>query len=151
VNRVLYEFAALITRRVADPLPVFLARHPTEIHRVERRVHARVAPAPVAKLRVALTVSGEWIPVEIHNVSEGGVAFSSPDVGSFAVGHSVARVEFTFDDQEPIVTSAKVRNVYTIRYPQEVGPVYGVQWVRLTRDERTRLAAYVAKRRARSE
>jgi c-di-GMP-binding flagellar brake protein YcgR len=147
VDRVLYEFAALITRRVADPLPVFLVRHPTEIHRVERRAYVRVLPTSVAKLRVALTVSGEWIPVEIHNLSEGGVAFSSPDVGVFAVGHTVARVELTFDDQKPIQTSAQVRNVYTIRYPKEVGPVYGVQWAKLTPDERRRLAAYVASQR----
>ncbi len=147
VDRVLYEFAALITRRVADPLPVFLVRHPTEFHRVERRVHVRVTPAPGVRLRVALTVSGEWIPVEIHNLSEGGVAFSSPDVGAFAVGHTVARLEFTFDGQKPIETSGQVRNVYTIRYPNEVGPVYGVQWGRLTPDERKRLAAYVASQR----
>jgi c-di-GMP-binding flagellar brake protein YcgR len=148
VDRVLYEFAALVTRRLADPLPVFLARHPTEIHRVERRVHTRVEPTtPAARLRVALTVSGEWIPVELHNLSEGGVAFSSPDVGVFAVGHTVARLELAFDDQKPIETSAQVRNVYTIRYPKEVGPVYGVQWAKLTPDERRRLAAYVARQR----
>jgi c-di-GMP-binding flagellar brake protein YcgR len=147
VNRGLYEFAALITRRLDDPLPVYLARYPTEIHEVERREHLRVPPAPVARLRVALTVSGEWIPVEIQNLSEGGVAFSSPDVGVFAVGHTVARLEFTFDAEPPIVTSAQVRNVYTIRYPKEVGPVYGVQWGRLTPEEKTRLKAYVASRR----
>jgi c-di-GMP-binding flagellar brake protein YcgR len=146
VDRVLYEFAVLITRRLADPLPVFLVRYPTEIHRVERRVHLRVTPTPAARLRVALTVSGEWIPVEIHNLSEGGVAFSSPHVGSFAVGDTVARVEFTFDDQRPIETSGQVHNVYTIRYPKEIGPVYGVKWGRLTTEERTRLKTYVANR-----
>jgi hypothetical protein len=110
-----------------------------------------VPAAPVARLRVALTVSGEWIPVEIQNVSEGGVAFSSPDVGAYAVGHTVARLEFTFDAEPPIVTSARVRNVYTIRYPKEVGPVYGVQWTRLTPEEKTRLKTYVASRRSGSK
>lgn len=148
VNRVLHEFAALIARRLSDPLPVFVIRSPTEIHEVERRVHYRVAPTPRVKLRVALTVSGEWIPVEVHNVSEGGVAFSSPQVAAYAVGHTVARLELTFDDQKPITTSGVVRNVYTIRYPREVGPVFGVQWGRLTPEESARLAAHVAAARA---
>ncbi len=151
VDRVPYEFAALITRRLDDPLPVFLTRLPSEIHEVERRVHLRVPPEPVARLRVALTVSGEWIPVELHNLSEGGAAFSSPNVGAFAVGHTVARLEFSFDANPPIVTSAQVRNVYTIRYPREVGPVYGVQWGRLTPEEKTRLQTYVASRRSGSK
>lgn len=115
---------------------------------MERRIHVRVPPEPVARLRVALTVSGEWIPVEIHNLSEGGVAFSSPELGVFAVGHTVARLEFTFDASPPIVTAGQVRNIFTIRYPKEVGPVYGVQWTRLTPEERTRLQKYVATRRA---
>ncbi len=148
VDRVLHEFAALIARRLSDPLPVFVIRSPTEIHEVERRVHYRVEPAPHVKLRVALTVSGEWIPVEVHNLSEGGAAFSSPQVAAFAVGHTVPRMELTFDDQKPIATSGLVRNVYTIRYPREVGPVYGVQWGRLTPEESARLAAHVAARRA---
>lgn len=151
VDRVAYEFAALITRRLDDPLPVFLARLPTEIHPVERRVHPRVASTEAARLRVALTVSGEWIPVELHNLSEGGAAFFSPDVGVFAVGHTVARLELTFDDQKPIVTSGQVRNVYTIRYPKEAGPVYGVQWGRLTPEEKSCLKAYITTRRNQSK
>lgn len=151
IDRGLYEFAVLITRRLDDPVPAFLTRLPTDLHPVERRMHPRAAPAPTARLRVALTVSGPWIPVEIHNLSEGGIAFSSPDVGVFAVGHTVARLELTLDDQKPIVTAGQVRNVYTIRYPREVGPVYGVQWGRLSPDEKKRLAAYVASQRGQAK
>jgi len=143
-DRLLYEFAVLIVRRVNDPHPVLLTRYPSEVHTVERRQHQRIGPLPAMRLRVALTVSGEWIPVELHNVSEGGAAFSSPAVGTFAVGHTVARLELTLDDGPPLVTSGTVRNVYTIRYPREVGPVYGVQWGRLTPEERTRLQHAIA-------
>jgi len=144
VERVLYEFAAVVTRRLSDPLPVFVIRQPTEIHRIERRVHHRVEPAPHVKLRVSISMTGEWLPVDVHNLSEGGVSFSSPRLPAFAEGHSVARLELTFDEQSPIVTSGVVRNVYSIRYPREVGPVFGVQWVRVTPDESARLAAHVA-------
>jgi hypothetical protein len=150
VDRVLYEFGALITRRLSDPLPVFVVRYPTEIHQVERRVHHRVEPGAQARLRVALTMTGGWLPAEIHNLSEGGAAFSSPHVASLAVGHAVARLELTFDDHGPIMTSGTVRNVYTIRYPREVGPVFGVQWGRLTPDEASRLAAFVLRSRTQS-
>ncbi|MFZ5861232.1 MAG: flagellar brake protein [Nitrospirota bacterium] len=147
IDKVLYEFASLIVRRQSDPLPVFLIRYPTEMHQVDRRVHHRVDPAGEAKLRVAVTASGEWFPAEVHNLSEGGLAFSSPHATSFAVGHTVPRLELTFDDHKPIVASGTVRNMYTIRYPREVGPVYGVQWGRLASEESARLAAYVLRRR----
>jgi c-di-GMP-binding flagellar brake protein YcgR len=146
IDKVLHEFASLVVRRQSDPLPVFLIRYPTEVHQVDRRVHHRVEAAGV-RLRVAMTLSGDWLAAEVHNLSQGGVAFSSPHVSAFAVGHTVPRLELTFDDQKPIVTSGVVRNMFTIRYPREVGPVYGVQWERLTPEESSRLAAYVLRRR----
>ncbi|MFZ5877083.1 MAG: flagellar brake protein [Nitrospirota bacterium] len=147
IDKVLHEFASVVVRRQSDPLPVFLIRYPTEVHQVDRRVHHRVEVAPEVRLRVAMVLSGSWLAAEVHNLSQGGVAFSSPHVTGFAVGHTVPRVELTFDDQKPIVTSGVVRNIFTIRYPREVGPVYGVQWERLTPEESSRLAAYVLRRR----
>ena len=147
VDRVLHEFAVPVVRRIDDPLPVLLTTYPAEIHTVERRSQVRVAPTSASRLRVAVTVAGAWIPVELHNISLNGAAFSSPDVGRFAVGHSVARIELTLDDGAPIVTSGTVRNVYTIRYPREVGPVYGIQWGKLSAADRARLTAYINARR----
>ena len=147
VDRVLHEFAVPVVRRTDDPLPVLVTTYPPEIHTVERRSQVRVAPTPAARLRVAATATGAWIPVELHNLSLGGAAFSSPEVGRFAVGHSVARLELTLDDGAPIVTSGTVRNVYTIRYPREVGPVYGIQWGTLSVNDRARLTAHINAKR----
>lgn len=147
VDRVLHEFAVPVVRWTDDPLPVLLTTYPTEVHTVERRSQVRVAPTSAARLRVAVTAAGAWIPVELHNIGLGGAAFFSPHVGRFAVGHSVARIEITIDDGQPIVTSGTVRNVYTIRYPREVGPVYGIQWGNLSAADRARLTAYINARR----
>lgn len=145
IDRNLYEFAVLIARRTTEPMPLLLTRYPSDIHTVERRRHPRVLSQPTVRMRVALTVSGEWIPVDVHNLSEGGAAFSSPHVGVFVVGHTVARVELTLDDGPPIVTSAMVKTVYTIRYPREVGPVYGIAWGRVSADERARLKRHISR------
>lgn len=148
VERALYEFAVPIVRQAEDILPVFVTRYPSELHTVERRAHARVTPSPTTRLRVALTMTSPWIPVEVYNVSRGGIAFWSPDIGVLAVGHAISRLELTLDDGKFILTSGVVTNILTIRYPQELGPVYGVEWGRLSADEQTRLSAYIIARRS---
>ncbi len=147
VERALYEFAVPVVRQAEDIFPVFVTRYPTEIHTVERRAHGRVTPSPTTRLRVAMTVTGPWIEVELHNLSRGGASFSSPDIEAMAVGYTVPRLELTLGDGKPILTSGAVRNVFTIRYPREVGPVYGVQWGRLSAEELARLTAFVTAKR----
>ena len=148
VERALYEFAVPVVRQAEDIFPVFVTRYPTEIHTVERRAHARITPSPTTRLRAAMTMTAPWIQVELHNISSGGAAFSSSDVGVLAVGHTVPRLELTLDDGKPILTSGAVRNIFTIRYPREVGPVYGIQWGRLSSEEQSRLTAYIAANRS---
>ena len=148
VERALYEFAVPIVRQAEDIFPVFVTRYPSELHTVERRAHARVTPSPTTRLRVAMTMTAPWIPVEVHNVSRGGAAVWSSDIGGVAVGHAISRLELTLDDGKPILTSGVVTNIFTIRYPREIGPVYGVEWGRLSPEEQARLTAYVNARRA---
>jgi c-di-GMP-binding flagellar brake protein YcgR len=148
VERALYEFAVPIVRQAEDIFPVFVTRYPPELHTVERRAHARVTPLPTTRLRVALTMTSPWIPVEVHNVSRGGAAFWSPDIGALALGHAISRIELTLDDGKPILTSGVVTNMFMIRYPREVGPVYGVEWGRLSADELARLIAFINAKRS---
>ncbi|MBI3606610.1 MAG: PilZ domain-containing protein [Nitrospirae bacterium] len=148
VERALYEFAVPVVRQAEDIFPVFVTRSPSEIHTVERRTHPRVTPSPTTRLRAAMTMTGPWIQVELYNISQGGAAFSSSDIGMLTVGHTVPRLELTLDDGNPILTSGTVRNVFMIRYPREIGPVYGIQWGRLSAEEQSRLTAYIAAKRS---
>jgi len=148
VERVLYEFAVPILDRSAGPRPVLLTRLPFEIHAVERRSHVRVTPSPGTRLLVAIMPRDPVVPARILNLSQGGVAFHAPEVGRLSPGQSVARLELSLDAGPAIVTSGVVRNVFSIRYPTDTSPIYGVQWERLSPDEVARLIRYTNARKA---